>query len=66
MTTREQNIVNALVTATEVVKEMIKQGFAEGKYVHQLTQMICRKYSLSEEDSLYIVEKAIEISFSKQ
>ena len=66
MTTREQNIVNALVTATEVVKEMIKQGFVEGKYVHKLTQMICRKYSLSEEDSLYIVEKAIEISFSKQ
>ena len=30
MTTIEQNIVNALVTATEVVKEMIKQGFAEG------------------------------------
>lgn len=61
MTTQELNIVNALVTAVEVVKEMLKNGFSEGVYVFKLSEMLQRKYSISKADSIVIIEKSLEL-----
>ena len=62
MTPQELNIVNALVTAIEVVKEMLKNGFSEGVYVFKLSEMLQRKYNISEADSIVIIDEAIKAS----
>ena len=61
MTTQELNIANALVTAVEVVKEMLKNGFSEGVYVFKLSEMLQREYNISKADSIVIIEKSLEL-----
>lgn len=60
MTEKELTIIEALITTIDVAKEMLKNGLAEDIYVFKLSKMLQRKYNLSEDETIVIIEEAIK------
>ena len=61
MTTQELNIANALLTAKEVLVQMIAQGFGETKYIFVLSNMLVEKFNLTKEQSIIVIENALKL-----
>ena len=61
MTTQENNIANALLTAKEVLVKMLSQGFGETKYVFALSNMLVEKFNLTKEESTIVIENALKL-----
>ncbi len=60
MTTQEFNIGKALLTAKEVLIQMINKGFGEDKYVFALSNMLCENFKITKEQSIIIIEEALK------
>lgn len=61
MTTQENNIANALLTAKEVLVQMLANGFGEIKYVFTLSNMLVEKFNLTQEQSTIVIENALKL-----
>ena len=61
MTTQENNIGNALLTAKELLTQMLSQGFGETKYVFALSNMLVEKFNLTKEQSIIVIENALKL-----
>ena len=61
MTAQENNIVNALSTAKELLTQMLSQGFGETKYVFALSNMLADKFDLTQEQSAIVIENALKL-----
>ena len=61
MTTQENNIGNALLTAKELLTQMLSQGFGETKYVFALSNMLVEKFNLTQEQSTIVIENALKL-----
>lgn len=61
MTAQENNIVNALSTAKELLTQMLSQGFGETKYVFALSNMLVEKFNLTQEQSTIVIENALKL-----
>jgi hypothetical protein len=62
MTTQEINIANALITAKEVLTQMIAQGFGEAKEVFAVSNMIQDRFNLTQDQSIVVIEEALKIA----
>lgn len=61
MTTQELNIANALLTAKEVLVQMLAQGFGETKHIFALSNMLVEEFSLTQEQSTIVIENALKL-----
>ena len=61
MTTKEINIANALLTAKEILLQMINKGFGETKHVFALSNMLVEKFNLTQEQSTIVIENAFKL-----
>lgn len=61
MATQELNLANALLTAKEILSQMIVQGFGETKYVFALSNMLNEKFNLTQEQSIVVIENALKL-----
>ena len=61
MTTQENNIGNDLLTAKELLTQMLSQGFGETKYVFALSNMLVDKFNLTQEQSTIVIENALKL-----
>ena len=61
MTTQENNIANALLTAKEDLVQKISNGFGETKYVFAFSNMLVEKFNLTQEQSTIVIENALKL-----
>ena len=61
MKTQELNIANALLTAKEVLVQMLDKGFGETKYIFALSNMLVDKFNLTQEQSTIVIENALKL-----
>jgi hypothetical protein len=54
----ELNILNALVTAKEIVSAMMQQGFGEAKDFFVAANAISEKFSISRDQAITVLESA--------
>jgi hypothetical protein len=59
MATLEINTVKAFLTAKEVLKHMIQQGFGETRYIFALSNRLITEFNLTQEQSTLIIENAL-------
>jgi hypothetical protein len=62
MKAQEINIANALLTAKEVLVQMLAQGFGDTKYVFALSNMLVKKFNLTQEESIIVIENALPLT----
>ena len=62
MSAQNQNIANALQTATEVLTKMLSQGLSDAKFMFGLSNMLSQKYNLTQDQSIIIIEEALKIA----
>ena len=62
MTTQELNIANALLTAKEVLNQMLSQGLGETKFVFALSNILSEKFNLTQDQSILVIEEALKIA----
>lgn len=63
MTTTENNIENALMTAKLSLTQMLKNGFgSEPKHIFALSNMLCENYNLTQDQSIIIIDEALKIA----
>ena len=62
MTTTEINIANALITAKEILTQMLAQGLSDAKMIFALSNVISEKYNLSQDQSVIVIDEALKIA----
>jgi len=55
----EINTAKAFLTAKEVLKQMIQQGFGETRYIFALSNRLSTEFNLTQEQSIIVIEKAL-------
>jgi hypothetical protein len=55
------NIENALQTAKEMLTKMLAQGLGDTKFIFALSNILCDKYKLTQNESIIIIENALTI-----
>ena len=61
MTVQELNIANALLTTKEILIQMLALGFGETKYTFVLSNMLVENFNLTQEQSIVIIKKSLEL-----
>lgn len=62
MTNAQLNIGNALITAKEILTNMLADGLSDAKYIFVVSNMLCDTYNLTLEQSIIIIEEALKIA----
>lgn len=61
MKAQELKIAKALLTAREILTQMISQGFGEVKYVFALSNMIAEEFNLTKDEAIIVIEEALKL-----
>ena len=59
MTNLEINTAKAFLTAKEVLKQMIQQGFGETRHIFALSNRLITEFNLTQEQSTIVIENAL-------
>jgi hypothetical protein len=62
MTNQELNIANALQTAKEMLNKMLDQGLSGAKFTFALSNILCSKFNLTQDQSIIVIEEALKIA----
>jgi len=61
MTTKEQNILNAIITTKDVLKKVLSNGIKEESKIYDLVKAIGNKFDLNQKDATIVFEESLKL-----